>query len=292
MPIQDNDNLIIGRSNDAYKISYSDFVDGLDVAAQPIAPSPGDGSESISPPVTGSGTFANPYVLTSEAETFGDTIESVETISFTGLKPYAPVVFEDLNNTTNGERFKQATGIIDASGTYTTKFRFSEIPSSTTQTTYTGFLKIGEIHYRWAVTVEPSLVVNKGVITPTANVFEDDELTGTANYSGTIGAPTITHIWEQDGVETRSTSNKYIAKEGVVRYAMEVQDTVTTIQGAWSNAVTVEANDSPRATMSGLRFDSERETKLFRPSDNSSSWTFSCWIKNTLTTGNGYILTT
>ena len=50
--------------------------------------------------------------------------------------------------------------------------------------------------------------------------------------------------------------------------------------------------DTPDATMYGLRFDSDRETQLYKEfSGQSNTYTISCWAKATTPTENGYIFT-
>ena len=253
-------------------------------APGPIAPDPGDGKNTITPPVSGSGTQLDPYILTEEFETFGDSIYSVETISFQGFKPGALVQFTDVNSATNGARFQQPVGVVAVDGTYSTRFQFSDAPQTTSQTTYVGLINIGTIYYQWSIEVKAGLVVNKGSITPAGAVDEGTTLTGSAAISGAVGTLNVTHVWEQDGVEVqRGSSATYTAAIGQVRYRAEATDDVVTnpLIGAWSDYTTVNKVTGPTATMSGLRFDSARQTKLTRT--GSGTGTISYWEKNSST---------
>ena len=109
-----------------------------------------------------------------------------------------------------------------------------------------------------------TLAVGKGQITPKVDVDPGDTLTGNAIVYNASN-PVETHVWELDGSEDqRGTNDTYTAKPGVIRYRKEVTDDNGTAIGAWSDPLTVEDSSSPTATMSGLRFDRSRRTKLKR----------------------------
>ena len=118
----------------------------------------------------GSGTEADPYILTAATVEYGETAESVETINLIGQTPANLVQFNDLNSGTNGNRFAQPVGVIAADGTWSGKVYFEDAPDSTSELTYEGLLKLGGLHYKWEVTMlEPAtLEVGKGQLSPTS----------------------------------------------------------------------------------------------------------------------------
>ena len=128
------------------------------------------------------------------------------------------------------------------------------------------------------------LTVGKGVITPTANLEAGDAVTGSATVTDAVN-PVVVHVWSLDGVEVqRGSSSTYITAEGSVTYHQEVSDDTTQnpIIGDTSDPVSVAAPPpGPKATMSGLRFDSGRQTTLSRSKTNSSTFTLSFWLKTT-----------
>ena len=134
-----------------------------DATPKPIEPAPDDGNNSISPTPTGSGTELDPYVLVSGTVDFGDSAQTVETISFSNQKPGSFVQFVDLNAGNNGERFTQPIGVIGADGTWSGKLTFTDTPESGAEKPFTGLLKIGSdsIYYSWTVTVKSAVVVKK-----------------------------------------------------------------------------------------------------------------------------------
>ena len=142
----------------------------------------------------------------------------------------------------------------------------------------------------------PALEVGKGFISPSVNVTEGDTVTGSANVTGGVN-PVVTHVFELDGVEVqRGTSAIYVTEgPGDLRYRVEASDDTFRISviGEWSEAVNVEAaidDTVPNATMHGLRFDPDRETRLQRDADltGMTEFTISMWAKVTQNTSNRY----
>ena len=127
--------------------------------------------------------------------------------------------------------------------------------------------------------------VGKGVITPTVDVYVGDTLTGSATVTDAVN-PVETHVWELDGTEDqRGSSATYTAKEGVIRYRKEVTDdnNQSPVIGDWSEPVTATEPPVVEPTMSGLRFDRNRQTNLNTTLENTtdSPWTLSVWSKYT-----------
>ena len=59
----------------------------------------------------------------------------------------------------------------------------------------------------YSKTIESALKVDKGVITPTADIEVGDTLTGSATVTDAVGAVTEVHVWELDGNEAQRGSN-------------------------------------------------------------------------------------
>ena len=128
--------------------------------------------------------------------------------------------------------------------------------------------------------VDP-IVVGKGVITPSTDVYVGTELIGSATVTDAVN-PVETHVWEFDGVEDqRGTSYTYIAKEGVIRYRKEVTDDnhQTPTIGEWSDPVTATVPPVVEPTMHGLRFDNKRVNALWNPQAPTGPFTVSVWVK-------------
>ena len=137
-------------------------------SGKPIDPITGDGSYEPNPPAGGGdGTSLNPFVLTPISVSYGESGETVETISFSGYRSGDLVQWSDLDTATNGTRFDQPIGVIGPDGSWSGKLRFFDSPASDTLTTYTGQLKIGtsSLYYTWDVTTV-KVDVGQGVITP------------------------------------------------------------------------------------------------------------------------------
>ena len=110
-----------------------------------------------------------------------------------------------------------------------------------------------------------TIVISKGVISPSSNLEAGDTLTGTATVTGNVDPTVYIHKWFVDGVQdTSATTNTFKAKEGNVTYQLCVTDpnNITAVCGAVSDAVTVGPATKPNATMYGLRFDKDRSTNL------------------------------
>ena len=127
----------------------------------PIDPSPGDGNAEITPPVSGTGTELDPYVLTAKEAKYGGGVVTDETISFSNQTPGTTVQFFDQNIGPNGNRFAQPLGVIAADGTWSGVLQFIDLPVSAEETTFEGLLKIGQIYYSWVVTAKSDVVIKK-----------------------------------------------------------------------------------------------------------------------------------
>ena len=263
---------------------------------KPINPQPGEGDDTITPPVSGGGTQVDPYILTPLTVSYGATGETVETITLSNQNTGNLVEFIDNNSGANGVRFEQPVGVVGANGTWSGKLYFEDTPTSSADGTFTGLLSIGSIYYQWAVTVEPalSLAVAKGSIAP-ASGEAGDTFTGSAVVTDAVN-PVEINVFYLDGVEVqRGSSTTYFATEtGELTYRKEVTDdnNQSAVIGELSDPVTVLPATKPTAVMSGLRFDSARTTHLNKGQNggNGKLFTISTWIKPTNTDSScGYI---
>ena len=138
-----------------------------------------------------------------------------------------------------------------------------------------------------------SVVITKGIITPSTDVKAGDTLTGTATYAGNVEPTVFYHKWYVDGVQdTSATTNTFEAVEGSVTYQLCITDpnNTTPVEGGLSDAVTVSPATKPNADMHGLRFDHNRQTKMYRAADAAiETYTFSTWFKWTKNGSHSFI---
>ena len=268
----------------------------------PVEPEPGDGNNGITPTPPGSGTDVDPYVLTAKTVNYGGTVQTDETISFSNQKPGAPVIFVDENAATNGTRYSQSAGAIGPDGTWSGKLTFTDTPDSTADTTFTGLLKIGtsSIYYSWNVTAEaavipPPVITQNPVISSDSDETEDPITVDTR--AAVTNATFTSSAWLKDGAVipgATSTSSYTPTAAGTYKFREVFTGNDASTVNADSNSliITEKPDDptKPNATMSGLRFDGDRETKLFRSGGDATVWTLSAWVKSTGHRNAGYIL--
>ena len=260
-------------------------------APKPIEPTPDDGNSSISPTPSGSGTEGDPYVLTAKTVNYGGTTTSTETISFSNQKPGAFVQFVDQNEGANGSRFSRPLGVIGEDGTWTGQLKFADSPATTDDTTYTGLLKIGSssIYYSWDVTSEtaviPPPVITQNPVISSATGYINDLITVDTRAAVT-GATFTSSAWLKDGVvipgETSTSSYTPSAAGTYMFREVFTGDDGSTVN-VDSNEVEAEIDPTkPTATMHGLRFDGERQTRVYKTmgqDHRTDEWTVSFWVK-------------
>ena len=103
--------------------------------------------------VSGTGTQADPFVVTSAAVPFsGGTAESAQEITLTGTAGDF-VIFTDNSVSASGDRFSgQVVGNIDSGGTFKFKLKYEDTPGTTVNnTTYNGLVQIGTAHFSFTV---------------------------------------------------------------------------------------------------------------------------------------------
>ena len=127
---------------------------GLTSVSSTNSASPTPAQVTASPAFTGgTGTEADPYLITNGAVPFASgTAESAQEITVTGT-PGDIVVFTDNSDSASANRFKnQDVGIINSNGEFKLKLKYEDIPATTTDnTTYTGKLQVGSVHFTWVV---------------------------------------------------------------------------------------------------------------------------------------------
>ncbi len=103
--------------------------------------------------VSGTGTQADPFVVTSTAVPFsGGTTESAQEITLTGTAGDF-VIFTDNSVSASGNRFSgQVVGNVDSGGTFKFKLKYEDTPGTTVNnTTYNGLVQIGTAHFSFTV---------------------------------------------------------------------------------------------------------------------------------------------
>ena len=224
-------------------------------SGKPIDPNVGDGSYEPNPmPGGGTGSAADPFILTPVSVGYGESAETVETISFSGYRAGDLVQWVDTDSATNGNRFDQPIGVIGEDGTWSGKLRFEDTPVSTSLTTYTGKLKIGStsLYYNWDVTAV-QVQVGKGVISPDVDVVNGSSINGTATVTDSAGTVSYIHEFQNDpaggstwvnlpSIESNNPIATTTAVEGSMRYRMGIKDdnnVDTWVYGEWSDTLTV-----------------------------------------------------
>ena len=142
--------------------------------------------------------------------------------------------------------------------------------------------------------LEPAVLeVGKGQLSPTSGETGETFVGSATVVNGEN--PVEVHVFSMDGVEKqRGSSNSYVPTAvGNLTYRKEVTDdnNQSAVVGEESDAAVITQPPGPTATMSGLRFDSPRQTHLMNGGSATGDWTFSCWIKSTgQSSALGYLL--
>ena len=121
------------------------------VAGNEDGPQPGN-DISLTPPagspaIPGSGTSSDPFILPSTSGASGSTQTSGVTISFTNQDPLETYTWSDENASVNGTRFQQLPLNVDINGNASTQLLFRDNPSTSSNTTYDGLLRIGDVYF-------------------------------------------------------------------------------------------------------------------------------------------------
>ena len=135
--LQDDDLLLINRSDVTYKITGEELKESL--GGKPIYPETDDITSN--PPFQGgTGTSGDPFILqTITVRPAGSSGLSVEQISIDvpGATEGDLVEWTD-NSVGAGGRFVQPIGVVGAGGTWSGKLSYTDLPDTTVDADYTG----------------------------------------------------------------------------------------------------------------------------------------------------------
>lgn len=201
--LRDDDYLLVNRSGISYKVLGSDVKSSIG----PDGISPTNSDISFSPSVSGSGTQEDPYILTTvQCSPSGGNISSTEDITISNQTPDTFVVFKNING---GVRFNQPYDMIENDGTWTGKLKYTDSPTTSSQTNYTADFQIGSVYIRWTVTqlTPPNLIQSSATtISGTEQVgYTLTAIQGTA--TGGTGEITYSTIWQYSEDGTSGWSN-------------------------------------------------------------------------------------
>ena len=102
----------------------------------------------------GIGTKEDPFIIPpSNAFPYGGLTESSVSIHFKNLEWQGIIEFEDENRGANGtDRFEQPLGVVNQSGSYTTKLYYKDEPLSAEDGSFTALLTVGDsVYFSWSV---------------------------------------------------------------------------------------------------------------------------------------------
>ena len=205
---------------------------------KPIAPTPADVSATPGF-VGGTGTQADPFVISpNTVGNAGGAATSSQTVTIQG-KVGGIVSFTDESAATNGARFVQAADTVGAGGSWSGKLTYLDTPDSTSDTTYTGLIKIGTVYFRWVVTQQtappvPALVA--GAATTIVGVAETGTTLTATPGTATGGTAPITYAtrWQVSADGTSgwadlpgATGNTYAIQAGQLNHYLRAVTTAT-----------------------------------------------------------------
>ena len=188
--------------------------------------------------VSGTGTQADPYVITSGGVAFaGGTLESTQEITIDSGVGGDLVLFTDNSVQASGERFAgQAVGTIDSAGKYKFKLTYEDTPNtSVNNTTYNGLLQVGTTHFSWTVVQSNLTPLSQATATTVAgSLGSGSVLTATP---GTVSGGTTSYSyatrWQRslngtDGwFDINATGNTYTQTGSDAGYYLRAVTTAT-----------------------------------------------------------------
>ena len=169
-------------------------------ASSTSSPTPSDISASPAF-VSGTGTQADPFVVTSAAVPFsGGTAESAQEITLTGTAGDF-VIFTDNSVTASGDRFSgQDVGNINSGGTFKFKLKYEDTPGTTVNnTTYNGLVQIGTAHFSFTVVQSNLTALSESSATTIAGTGGVGNVLTCTPGTATGGTGTITYAtrWQR-----------------------------------------------------------------------------------------------
>lgn len=197
-------------------------------------------------PWTGSGTTADPYVMSVTAVGSGSTVSIENIVTVTGLAPYQYVPIVDLNAVANGGRFTFSNYYADASGTLTFQTIFIDQPPSLVSASYTANIRVGysSVYIDAAVSITVPLEVADGVISGTPTVGTAVDYTPGIPAGG-VSPYTTTYRWYANvSPISGATSSSYTPVAGDVGKTLSVVQTVTDASGAVVNSTVTAGSET------------------------------------------------
>ena len=181
------------------------FYDGTsfqDIATNTGAPgAPVDPSNITSVPafVSGTGDSSDPFIINPVDGKFGDQNTTLATITISNLDSDQPVAFQDLNSSTNADRFTISNSTANPSGVLSTNIIFSDNPTTTSPTTYSGQMKFGSSSVFINCDVELTL-----------------PLEGGSSINNPDGTGTGTNLWNgSDGSTLTASGDLLLSNDGI-----------------------------------------------------------------------------
>ena len=206
-------------------------------ASSTSSPTPSDISASPAF-VSGTGTQADPFVVTSAAVPFsGGTAESAQEITLTGTAGDF-VIFTDNSVTASGNRFSgQDVGNINSGGTFKFKLKYEDIPGTTVNnTTYNGLVQIGTAHFSFTVVQSNLTALSQSTATTIAGTGGVGNVLTCTPGTATGGTGTITYAtrWQRSftGIDgffdiNGATGNTYTQTNSDAGYYVRAVTTAT-----------------------------------------------------------------
>ena len=151
--------------------------------------------------VSGTGTQADPFVVTSAAVPFsGGTAESAQEITLTGTAGDF-VIFTDNSVSASGNRFSgQDVGNINSGGTFKFKLKYEDTPGTTVNnTTYNGLVQIGTAHFSFTVVQSNLTALSQSAASTIAGTVGVGNVLTCTPGTATGGTGTITYAtqWQR-----------------------------------------------------------------------------------------------
>ena len=206
-------------------------------ASSTASPTPSDISASPAF-VSGTGTQADPFVVTSAAVPFsGGTAESAQEITLTGTAGDF-VIFTDNSVSASGSRFSgQVVGNVDSGGTFKFKLKYEDTPGTTVNnTTYNGLVQIGTAHFSFTVVQSNLTALSQSSATSIAGTGGVGNVLTCTPGTATGGTGTITYAtrWQRsfNGIDGYfdiggATGNTYTQQNSDAGYYVRAVTTAT-----------------------------------------------------------------
>ena len=182
-------------------VKQGSSLNGISASSQ-AQPNPSD--VTASPAFTGgSGTQADPYVITGGASPFaGGSLTSAQQITIANGTAGDIVLFTDQSVSASGERFNnQDIGTVNSGGNFTFNLKYVDTPNTTTNsTTYNGVIQVGNVYFSWTVVQSALAPLSQATATTISNtgLAVGNTITATAGTAAGGTSPyTYTIRWQR-----------------------------------------------------------------------------------------------